>query len=348
MDWFGLINSAKNIYNHLQDEESKHIFENRMLYTFTGDYGYIWNMVAGLPIRRELDHAVAFCKEHVEEVVVYGAGNDFSMLSVLYPDFKIRRLCDGDTEKQQKGWHGIPVMPPEELIRIKDNVYVAVNTYMYHKEIIQFLLKNGFQKEKIIDLQEMVVPYCSRQYFDTEIIKPGPEEIFVDGGCFDCLTDKAFVKWCSGNYKKIYAFEPDLENYQRCQKESEKEIIENMILYHKGLWNCETKLSFQEAGSSTSKIGEGTTTISTVALDDIVGDDKVTFIKLDIEGAELEALQGAKRTIQTNRPRMAICIYHKSEDIVTIPEYILSLRNDYKLYIRHYTLNDSETVIYAV
>ena len=69
---------------------------------------------------------------------------------------------------------------------------------------------------------------------------------------------------------------------------------------------------------------------------------------MDIEGAELEALKGAKETIKRNHPKLAICVYHKPEDIVDIPKFILELDPEYKLYLRHYSDNAGETVLYAI
>ena len=83
-------------------------------------------------------------------------------------------------------------------------------------------------------------------------------------------------------------------------------------------------------------------------IEEIVKNDKVSFIKMDIEGAELKALEGAKETISKYKPRLAICIYHKYEDIYEIGDYILTLNPNYKLYIRHYTTCMWETVLYAV
>ena len=93
---------------------------------------------------------------------------------------------------------------------------------------------------------------------------------------------------------------------------------------------------------------EETNVIWTAAIDDIVGEDKVTFIKLDVEGAELRALQGAELSIRRHRPRLAISIYHKPEDVIEIPAYILSLHEDYRLDIRHYQMSACETILYAV
>ena len=354
-----LITIVKNIYDHLQDEQSKFIFENRLLYSLTEDRAYVLRNITmqrsgTLPNARELDKIVEFCKSHMDEIVVYGLGNDFQTLQSLYPDFPVQRLCDGDERKQKSGWKGIPVMSPRELLKLKNEVYVAISSYLHCEEIRSFLQKHGFSKERIIDIGAVMygggidVSRHLLQYFDKEIMMPQEDEVFIDGGCFDCDTDREFIKWCGGNYKKIYAFEPDLKNYERCLEYCREENLQNIVLYQKGLWSRETELLFQDTGDGSSRIGEGTVEIQTVAIDAVVGDEAVSFIKMDIEGAELEALRGAEKTILRNRPRLAICIYHKPEDVIAIPEYILSLHSDYKLYIRHYSLNDCETVLYAV
>lgn len=108
---------------------------------------------------------------------------------------------------------------------------------------------------------------------------------------------------------------------------------------------------FDAAGTASSKILSEPTNIAVdvAAIDDIVDpEDKITFIKMDVEGAELESLKGAKRTIQRDYPKLAICIYHKPEDMVTIPTYIKKLVPEYKLYIRHHTYHTEETVLYAI
>ena len=85
-DWRSMtdmVDVTRTIYNHLQDEESKHIFENRLLYTLTGDGRYIRRMLSQLPAKHELDLAAAFCRTHLDKVVFYGAGNDLKLLTAL-------------------------------------------------------------------------------------------------------------------------------------------------------------------------------------------------------------------------------------------------------------------------
>lgn len=96
-----------------------------------------------------------------------------------------------------------------------------------------------------------------------------------------------------------------------------------------------------------SHIGDGDVVAEIARIDDEVQDEKVTFIKMDIEGAELDALKGAKDTILRDKPKLAICIYHKKSDLYELPGYILSLVPEYKLCVRHYTSISWETVLYA-
>ena len=88
--------------------------------------------------------------------------------------------------------------------------------------------------------------------------------------------------------------------------------------------------------------------VQVVSLDRVLGDEIVSFIKMDIEGAEHNGLLGAEKQIRANRPKLAISIYHKPEDMWDLPGLILSFQPDYKLYLRHYSIAASETVLYAI
>ena len=181
---------------------------------------------------------------------------------------------------------------------------------------------------------------------------PKENEIYIDGGCYDGGTVLDFLEF-SKDTRRIYGFEPDPDCYMRTKKTLREHRIENAILLQKGLWNETATLRFDRMGLNMagSRIAEtGSVVIEATSIDAVVDpSETVTFIKMDIEGAELNALRGAANTIRRCLPRLAICIYHKPEDIVEIPCLILSLSPKYVFYIRHHVpWVNHESVLYAI
>lgn len=195
------------------------------------------------------------------------------------------------------------------------------------------------------DISEIVSP-AQEEYFDKiNVIKES--EVFIDCGGFDGRTSLRFIERCNGKYKKIIVFEPE-----GCKKELIEQNLagENYLLYQYGVWSEDATLYFEARGDVASHVSERVSedTIEVVALDQYVYHEAPTLIKMDIEGSELNALVGGKRTIQTYKPKLVICLYHKPEDLFEIPLYIKSLNNDYNLYIRQYSNTRYETVCYAI
>jgi FkbM family methyltransferase len=182
------------------------------------------------------------------------------------------------------------------------------------------------------------------QYFIKEL-KLGSDEIFVDGGAFNGDTIDQYLKYCK-KYKHIIAFEPDFENFKRLKEKYENNS--SITLINAGLYDRIGEIEFHSGCQSVSKIADGGEDRIQVRTIDGLGLEKVTFIKMDIEGAELSALKGAKKTILRDRPKLAICIYHYDKDMIDIVEYIHNLVPQYHLYIRQYRYSLWETVLYAV
>ena len=203
--------------------------------------------------------------------------------------------------------------------------------------------------EKTFLLRSMgdAVSPAEEEYFDEKVALTD-REVFIDCGGYDGDTSVSFIRHCKGRYRDIVIFEPE-----PCKKE---EIARNMgeypyTLYQYGVWSGHAKLSFSAFGTAASQISEhgtGGSVIETVSLDEMVYDRQPTYIKMDIEGAEQEALRGAAKTIQDHRPKLAVCIYHKPEDMFEIPEMIKALNPDYRLYVRQYTDAWYDTVLYAL
>lgn len=172
------------------------------------------------------------------------------------------------------------------------------------------------------------------------------DEIFVDAGAFIGDTVCEFIKVTGDKYNKVYAFEPDICNFTKI--ESLFKNISRINCYNFGVSDREGLLRFT-SDKSSSKIDEnGSEVVKVVSLDEILSDEPITYIKMDVEGMEPKALLGAQNIIKKYKPKLAICTYHSDRDMLEIPEIIMSINPDYKLYFRHYSKGIVETVCYAI
>lgn len=185
------------------------------------------------------------------------------------------------------------------------------------------------------------------EYFDVGIIKPQKDEVFVDCGGYIGDTVSDFLKFTHDAYKKIYFFEPSMEIYNRAKDNLKN--LQDIIFTSAGVGEKAGVSKFAGAGQGVSghMDDSGMETVNIVTLDEVIT-DQPTFIKMDIEGAELAALKGATKLIKKNRPKLAICVYHKPEDLFEILELIDSWNLDYKYYFRHYTKGVSGTILYCI
>jgi len=186
---------------------------------------------------------------------------------------------------------------------------------------------------------------CIGQYFKENFLKFGENDIFVDGGGFDGDTTLKFIDKVNNKYKKILFFEPDEDSFLKAQENLKK--YENIEFIKKGLYSKSAVFRFNSSGGLGSTIDQnGNVRIEVASIDEVL-DKKADYIKMDIEGVELEALKGTKKQLEQG-VQLAISLYHKNVDIWEIPEYIKQINPDYKFYLRHYTNAIFETVLYAV
>lgn len=176
------------------------------------------------------------------------------------------------------------------------------------------------------------------------------DEVFVDCGAYIGDTIDLFVERCP-TYKRIIAFEPDEVNFVQLKQKHGNNP--RMTIFNDGVYdfNGNVHFSAQQGGGMSSAISDAaadTVTIAVKTIDSLNLND-VSFIKMDIEGAELKALKGAEKTILRDKPKLAICIYHSKEDMINIAEYIHALVPEYHLYVRHHSRWPGyiSTVLYA-
>lgn len=163
--------------------------------------------------------------------------------------------------------------------------------------------------EKIVPLERVLKLLNTEKetYFDQ--FKSFDNEIFLDCGAFDGDMILRFINWCNNKYLKIYAIETEKDNYKNLIKNMQRNEIKNIEIINKRVWSSKQKLNFAKIGNSCPHIADNGDVIQTDTIDHIIKNTPVTFIKIDIEGAELDALKGAVNTICKNKPRLAICIF---------------------------------------
>lgn len=175
----------------------------------------------------------------------------------------------------------------------------------------------------------------------------------VDGGAYDGDTLAVFARF--EELSSAILFEPDTRNYALLASRADQMVAQRPDLeiarHRLGLWSERAVLTFSGGNGEGSAVGGGADgeLIQCAALDEILPSGfNPTFIKLDIEGAEPQALLGARRSIVTHRPRLAIAVYHMPDHIVTIPRTILGWNLGYSMYLRAYAHCGFETVLFCV
>lgn len=215
------------------------------------------------------------------------------------------------------------------------------------------------------DIFERIIKYCltldrtyisglntQNIYFDNDVIPNFSGNAFVDCGAFDGDTLLQFTESLNCDCGTYYALEPSLREFHQIESLIQKKSILNAIPIAVGAWNQKDTLYFVEGTGEGGVCGrissEGAIAIPVDSLDHLFSDIDVDFIKMDIEGAEIPAIEGAQNIIKRCQPILAISIYHKVDDLWAIPFLIREINPDYKLYIRHHTDYRFDTVLYAL
>lgn len=188
-------------------------------------------------------------------------------------------------------------------------------------------------------------------YYDFDIITCGPEECLVDLGAYTGDSTLSFIR-NFGLYKRIYCYEMTAGS-MKVMQENLKDF-DNIIYRQAAVGNANGSIymtEFNGAPSSNLVSSEGNTEIPMVRLDDDIC-EPITFIKMDIEGSEIEAMKGAEQHIRRDKPKLAICSYHNNHHIYEIPRLMREYNPQYKLYMRYNgPLNNvliSEFVTFAI
>jgi FkbM family methyltransferase len=194
-----------------------------------------------------------------------------------------------------------------------------------------------------------------QMYFPEHLFQLSDKEVFVDCGAYDGDSLHSFLDRVEGHFGKIYAFEPDGANFRALEAlcaSLPPEIARRITLLPYAVGKQNGTVHFAAEGSAGSKVVEsgGTTVLECRTLDTVLLDEEEppTLIKMDIEGAEVDAIPGARQVIERCRPVLAICAYHHSSDLWTLPRLIAGSAPDYPIYLRRHAEDCWETIYYGV
>ncbi len=201
-------------------------------------------------------------------------------------------------------------------------------------------------------------PCVPDQYFQADWVPETAYSHFVDCGAFNGDTYLEWMRrvgdWFDPDNAHYYGFEPDAKNFSALKSEVES-IEDRQNRRISSLYNCAVGKEYDrlviasaDAGSAIYSIDCDGQMVDVAPLDDVLSGHKVTAIKMDLEGFEMNALEGAKSIIREQRPVLLLAIYHRVEDLWQIPLWVKDLDLGYKLFIRHHDVTPSETVLYAV
>ncbi len=206
-------------------------------------------------------------------------------------------------------------------------------------EIINnYLFNSGFEYDNPKD-----------SYFPPQFVF-GEKEVFIDGGLYTGDTTEEFIRRVGGTYSRVIGFDIDKKNLESAYRNLDG--VRNVEIIEKGLWN-RTESQHAElgimAGSNIKEDAEDI--VELVRLDELFQNVPIenypTFIKLDIEGSEKQALQGMEMIIKKAKPKLAVCVYHRPEDIYVLPELIKQMNPTYRFLLKHYSPYVWDTVLYA-
>lgn len=353
MEYPRISKNINKIESVLQDQTSVLLFNARLHYSITRDKKQFYKAVDTVEknwICPELERFLE--KTQGEGIIVWGCGHDGKETKRVLdlcghpPAF----FCDRDTDKVGSRVEGVEVISFDSLVKKYSHYSVVIGSGAYKREMYRDLVSNNFPEQNILNprYNHLQARTEKKQYFD--VFKPDENEIFVDVGAYLGETIWDFVQWTNRNYLKIIAMEPSEERCRHIAASCKERGLKNVYVKAFAAWEKEDRLFFKEdkAGSRVEQNKQDNgNVVKAIDMDNIIQNDPVTFIKMDIEGGELKALKGAGMVIKRERPKLAISLYHKPEDIIELPLYLLELVPEYKFYIRHYRSDICETVLYA-
>ena len=260
------------------------------------------------------DFNIVLCfASHIDEVIDRIAEID-SEHTVFAPDVPVAGgglfTREYITENEEKFEKAYSLLADEESKRV-------------YKDILNFKVSGK--------IKYLLSSFCDKSKVYSDILNLNENEEIIDLGAYDGDTIREFTAATGGKYKHITALEPDKKSYKKLLKNTDG--MKNISTLNMGVWSKRDTLIFDAEAGRNSKLSAEGVSVEVTDIDSL--NIAPTFIKADIEGSEMKALEGAEKTIKKYLPKLYICAYHRNEDLFALPLKIKELSEKYKIYFRH-------------
>jgi len=313
-----------------------------------------WNgMVQGVPALSPQDASAQFGKSALFIVTIWSLGHRYAETKETLRKLGCRRVTPASSLR----WKFADIlMPyfcqdlPHKMFQNSESVLKTASLWGDDKSREEYLRQVEWRASG--DYGVLSKPDLEESYFPSSIFELSQGEFFVDCGSYTGDTLQQFLQRTANEFAGAVAVEPDPKNFSALRDwiDGLNPDIGNRIQLNKvAVGSTRGQVRFAADGGEGSSIrGDGDILVDCVRLDDLLADSSPTYIKMDIEGAEPDALMGAQNTISKHRPVLSICVYHAQDHVWSIPALIHKLAPDYRLFLRPHDVDGWQLVLYAI
>jgi FkbM family methyltransferase len=239
---------------------------------------------------------------------------------------------------------------PSRLLKHRNEISEVFSTLADEASCREFVAQ--IRLRSFGDFEGLPSPVDHEQYFPDDLWAINTNTVFLDCGTYTGDTIQSFLKRSGSNYLGIIAIEPDPQNYLQLTHYLDELPLDQrkkITSYQLAVGSQKGQVQFDAQGTVSSSVGSGSMIVNCVPIDDLVSNENLpTIVKIDIEGAEPDALIGAQKTISQDKPFLAVCVYHRQNHLWQLPKLICTISEEYLFYLRPHQLDGWDLVCYGV
>lgn len=321
---------------------------------FSDNNPALWNTdLDGIPVLSPANAASRYGSEAAFFVSIWTTGHRYADTHARLASLGCRHVYPVASVRWKYSTELLPFYcqdMPHKVFQEADCVKAAFGLWADERSREEYLAQVRYRA--CGDYQGLSAPDPEPSYFLDSLFSLHSDEVFIDCGAFNGDTIREVIGRCGDAFSRIVALEPDPDNFAEIEKylaSLPAEMAARIRALPYAAARTNGKVRFRADSSLLSALSDsGNISVEAVALDGLIQEPPPTFIKMDIEGAEVEALAGARELISKYRPILAICLYHRQSDLWHIPLLIHSMYPGYHHFLRSYEEDGWQTVGYAI